>query len=200
MLKTKGFMLILAVTLMMAPGLPSPTFADGSADLPAKSEEIDKTAQANETPPKVITVGEYRRKNLPINKKNAARDVNTDANEDTDENPETNSGGTTQEANNSASELTSLGVFRTTAYCPCRSCSSGYGRRTSTGTIAQANHTIAVDPRVIPYGSKIMINGTIYTAEDCGGGVKGKHIDIYFDSHAQARRYGSRQIEVFLLP
>jgi 3D (Asp-Asp-Asp) domain-containing protein len=95
--------------------------------------------------------------------------------------------------------LTSLGSFRTTAYCPCYACSEGYGRHTSTGTIAKSNHTIAVDPRVIPYGSKVMINGTVYTAEDRGGGVKGNHIDIFYDTHAQTRQYGSRNVEVFLL-
>lgn len=93
----------------------------------------------------------------------------------------------------------SLGIFRTTAYCPCRSCSEGYGRCTSTGATARANHTIAVDPRVIPYGSQIMINGIVYTAEDCGGGVKGNHIDIFYDTHAQTRQHGIRREEVFLL-
>lgn len=98
------------------------------------------------------------------------------------------------------SNMRSLGTFRTTAYCPCYSCSEGWGRRTSTGAIAKANHTIAVDPRVIPYGSKVMINGVIYTAEDRGGGVKGNHIDIFFDTHSQTRQHGSQRTEVFLLP
>jgi 3D (Asp-Asp-Asp) domain-containing protein len=109
------------------------------------------------------------------------------------------------ESNNSYTDysvqtgLISLGAFRTTAYCPCYACSEGYGRHTSTGTIAKSNHTIAVDPRVIPYGSKVMINGTVYTAEDRGGAVKGHHIDIFYDTHAQTRQYGSRNVEVFLL-
>lgn len=100
---------------------------------------------------------------------------------------------------NSSSNLRSLGVFRTTAYCPCRKCSGGWGGRTSTGTIAAANHTISVDPRVIPYGSRIMIGGVVYTAEDCGGGVKGNHIDIFFNTHGETRSYGSRNVEVYLI-
>lgn len=96
-------------------------------------------------------------------------------------------------------ELQSLGMFRTTAYCPCHRCSEGWGRATSTGATAQANHTIAVDPRVIPYGTRLMIDGIIYTAEDRGGGVKGRHIDIFFDEHTQTRQHGSRQQEVFLV-
>ncbi len=100
---------------------------------------------------------------------------------------------------NSSSNLRSLGAFRTTAYCPCRKCSGGWGGRTSTGTIAAANHTISVDPRVIPYGSRIMIGGVVYTAEDCGGGVKGNHIDIFFNTHGETRAYGSRNVEVYLV-
>ncbi len=94
----------------------------------------------------------------------------------------------------------SLGTFRTTGYCPCRHCSGKWGKRTSTGAVPRSGHTVAVDPRVIPYGTKLMINGTVYTAEDCGGGVKGKHIDIYYDTHSQAQQHGSRSMEVFLVP
>lgn len=93
-----------------------------------------------------------------------------------------------------------LGVFKTTAYCPCYSCSEGWGKNTSTGAIAQASHTIAVDPRVIPYGSKVMINGTVYTAEDRGGSVKGNHIDIFFNTHGETYQHGVRYAEVFLIP
>lgn len=92
-----------------------------------------------------------------------------------------------------------LGTFKTTAYCPCYSCSEGWGRQTSTGALATSNHTIAVDPRVIPYGSKVMIDGVIYTAEDRGGGVKGHHIDIYFNTHGETRQHGTRKTEVFLV-
>lgn len=97
------------------------------------------------------------------------------------------------------SGVRSLGVFRTTAYCPCKRCSGGWGGRTSTGTIASANHTISVDPRVIPYGSRIMINGVVYTAEDCGSGVKGNHIDIFFNTHGETQAYGTRNAEAFLI-
>lgn len=93
----------------------------------------------------------------------------------------------------------SLGVFKTTAYCPCRSCSAGWGRQTSTGAIAATNHTVAVDPRVIPYGTKLMIDGIIYTAEDKGGGVKGKHIDIFYNTHGETLQHGVRNTEVFLV-
>lgn len=95
--------------------------------------------------------------------------------------------------------LVSLGTFKTTAYCPCYGCSEGWGRRTSTGALASASHTIAVDPRVIPYGSQVLINGVIYTAEDKGGGVKGNHIDIYFNTHGETQAYGVQYAEAYLV-
>ena len=72
-----------------------------------------------------------------------------------------------------------------TAYCGCYSCSEGYGNMTATGRTARPNHTIAVDPSVIPYGTQVEINGITYTAEDCGGGVNGYSIDVYFAEHWQ---------------
>ncbi|MDO4294905.1 MAG: 3D domain-containing protein [bacterium] len=106
----------------------------------------------------------------------------------------------TEEENTDANtSLQSLGVFKLTGYCPCNRCSEGWGRHTATGAIASSNHTIAVDPSVIPYGTQVMINGIIYTAEDRGGGVRGKHIDIFYDTHAETRQHGTTQAEVFLV-
>lgn len=102
-------------------------------------------------------------------------------------------------AQSSSPSLVSLGVFKTTGYCPCRSCSAGWGRSTHTGAVATSNHTIAVDPRVIPYGTRVMINGIVYTAEDRGGGVKGNHIDIFYDNHTLAKGHGAQHAEVFLV-
>ena len=92
----------------------------------------------------------------------------------------------------------SLGYFTCTAYCGCSYCSEGYGSMTATGVYARANHTIAVDPSVIPYGTWVVINGITYKAEDCGGGIKGNEIDIYFEDHAATEAFGVRTCEVFL--
>lgn len=89
-----------------------------------------------------------------------------------------------------------LGKFTLTAYCGCSKCSSGTGK-TATGTKPKANHTIAVDPNVIPYGMQVKIGKTIYTAEDRGSAVKGKHIDIYFDSHQEALDFGKQKKTVY---
>lgn len=93
---------------------------------------------------------------------------------------------------------TYLGTFYCTAYCPCYECSEGYGDMTSTGVRARSYHTIAVDPSVLPYGTKVVINGIVYTAEDCGGGVRGKHIDIYFDTHYEAMNYDTGYHDVYI--
>lgn len=91
-----------------------------------------------------------------------------------------------------------LGEFKLTAYCGCWSCSEGYGNGTATGTIAQPDHTIAVDPNVIPYGSVVYINGNMYVAEDCGGGVNNNHIDVYHNTHDEAVEFGVQYADVWL--
>ena len=52
------------------------------------------------------------------------------------------------------------------------------------------NRTIAVDPRIIPLGSKVEINGRIYIAEDTGGAIKGNRIDMCVSSHSEAYAKG----------
>ena len=92
-----------------------------------------------------------------------------------------------------------MGEFMLTAYCPCEECSEGYGRHTSTGKIARAEHTIAVDPDVIGYGAKVEIDGDLYRAEDCGGAVHGDHIDIFFDTHAEVDDYEVQYDDVWII-
>jgi 3D (Asp-Asp-Asp) domain-containing protein len=78
---------------------------------------------------------------------------------------------------------TKIENVKLTAYCPCTECSGKWGTLTKLGTTAKEGRTIAVDPNVIPLGSEVLIEGKIYIAEDIGGVVKGKVIDIYFDEH-----------------
>ena len=88
-------------------------------------------------------------------------------------------------------------IYLLTAYCPCYECSEGYGDMTATGKRAVEGRTIAVDPNTIPYGTELYIDGVGYrTAEDCGGLVKGKHIDIYFDCHSKVDAFGKKYAEV----
>ena len=84
-------------------------------------------------------------------------------------------------------------IVNASAYCPCYRCCGKCDGITATGTKATAGRTIAVDPKVIPYGTEVIINGNTYVAEDCGGAIKGNRIDVYFDTHAEALQFG-RQI------
>lgn len=91
------------------------------------------------------------------------------------------------------------GIFQVTGYCSCEIC-CGDNRQevvTKTGTVPQINHTIAVDPEVIPLGTKVMIDGIVYTAEDTGSMVKGNVIDIFFATHQQALDFGRQEKEVY---
>jgi 3D (Asp-Asp-Asp) domain-containing protein len=82
-------------------------------------------------------------------------------------------------------------LFTITAYCGCEKCCGKTDRITTTGTCAVEGVTIAVDPTVIPYGSLVDIEGIgTFVAEDCGGAIKGNKIDIYFERHEDALRFG----------
>lgn len=94
--------------------------------------------------------------------------------------------------------LKSLGTFKLTAYCPCARCCGKCDGITATGTKATAGRTISVDPSKIPYGTEVIINGHTYIAEDCGGAINGNRIDIYFDSHAEALKFGIQYANVYV--
>ena len=74
------------------------------------------------------------------------------------------------------------------------------GGITATGTKARYG-TLAVDPKVIPYGTKVYIKelDKVFTAEDCGGGIKGNKIDIYMPTTAQCNSWGVRNITIQIL-
>lgn len=100
----------------------------------------------------------------------------------------------------SDASLKSLGTFRITHYCPCSICCGPWADGiTSTGVTAVTNHTIAVDPSQIPYGSQVVINGQVYVAEDCGGAIKTNCIDIYVASHEEGESKGVYYTEVYLI-
>ena len=96
------------------------------------------------------------------------------------------------------SDKKSMGRFKLTGYCACAYCCGKTDGITSTGVKAKAGRTIAVDPRVIPYGSTVIINGKTYIAEDCGGAIKNNKIDIFFNTHQEALEWGVKYAEVFI--
>lgn len=115
-------------------------------------------------------------------------------------------------------KLRELGTFKLTAYCPCHDCchyklNDGTWNcggedsekckhlvenpKTSISKTPKSNNTVAVDPKKIPYGTKLYINGNYYIAEDCGGAVKDNVIDVYFDTDEEACNFGVQYAKVF---
>ena len=95
--------------------------------------------------------------------------------------------------------VTDLGNFTATHYCSCAKCCGTETGETATGTQATAERTIAVDPEIIPLGSKVIINNKVYIAEDTGGAIKGNRIDIYCESHQEALELGVKKVKVYLI-
>jgi len=95
-------------------------------------------------------------------------------------------------------EQISLGEFTITHYCACSRCCGKSDGVTATGTQATEGRTIAVDPEVIPYGTKVLIDGHEYIAEDCGSAIKGQRIDIYVADHDEALSRGRITREVWV--
>jgi len=89
-----------------------------------------------------------------------------------------------------------LGSFHATAYCGCEKCSGGH-THTYSGTIPQANHTIAADLNLFPIGTKLLINGIVYTVEDKGSSVVDNRVDIFFETHEEALAFGLQNVDVY---
>lgn len=92
--------------------------------------------------------------------------------------------------------------FNATAYTKT---DAGCDDYTATGTKVRIG-TVAVDPRVIPYGTRMFIMSNdgkyiygIATAEDCGGAIKENRIDLYFDTTAECFQFGRRSCTVYFL-
>ena len=76
---------------------------------------------------------------------------------------------------------------------------------TATGTLARYG-AIAVDPSVIPYGTRMYIvswdGSVVYgyaTAEDCGGAINGARVDLYYDTYEECIQFGRRDCIIYFL-
>ena len=85
-----------------------------------------------------------------------------------------------------------LGEFMLTYYCACRKCNGGPGIDRFGDPLVWG--TVAVDPKVIPLHTQLVIDGydAVFTARDTGGKwVQGKHIDVFVPvSHSEALKMG----------
>lgn len=106
-------------------------------------------------------------------------------------------------------DYVSLGEYKLTSYCACEKC-CGYWATirptdadgnpivyTASGAVARQGVTVAADTDILPYGTVLLIGGEEFIVQDCGGGVNGKHIDIYFEDHQAAVAFGVKYKEIF---
>ena len=57
-----------------------------------------------------------------------------------------------------------------------------------------AGHTVAMAG--VPFGTQLLINGTVYTVEDLG--TPYGHVDIYFGSHSEALSFGISKLQTYI--
>ena len=93
-------------------------------------------------------------------------------------------------------------TVRATAYTHT---DAGCDMITSTGSTVHWG-TVAVDPRYIPYGTKMFIMASdgsyiygVATAEDCGGDIKGDRMDLYMPTYQQCIEFGRRRCTLYFL-
>lgn len=92
-------------------------------------------------------------------------------------------------------------TYTITAYCPCSKCCGEWADGfTATGDLAHEGVTIAVDPEEIPLGTRVWIEGIgERVAQDIGGAIKGKRIDIFFYNHQAALNFGKQELEITII-
>ncbi len=88
-----------------------------------------------------------------------------------------------------------------TAYCPCNQCNYPYGGKPSYIGLPLGHGIVAVDPNVIPLGTRLYIEGYGEAiAADTGGAIKGNRIDLCFSDHQSALKFGIQNVKVYVLP
>ncbi len=97
---------------------------------------------------------------------------------------------------------TKVDYVRATAYTHT---DEGCTTTTATGTTVRRG-TVAVDPRYIPYGTRMFIVASdgsyvygLAQAEDCGGDIKGDRMDLYLPTYAECIAFGRRRCTVYFL-
>lgn len=116
--------------------------------------------------------------------------------------------------NNPPTEYKEVIEATATAYCLCQKCcgkspsSPGYGVTASGLKIVPGTgmKVIAVDPKVIPLGSKVYVEGLngawdygYAVAGDTGGAIKSMKIDLYMDSHEETLSWGRKKVNIYVI-
>lgn len=96
-------------------------------------------------------------------------------------------------------------VFTATAYDASPADNGQWAGKTSTG-MPLVYGVVAVDPKVIPYGTKMYIESVdgqykygYAIAGDCGGAIKGNKVDLFFPSRSTCYSFGRRAVKIYFL-
>lgn len=91
-------------------------------------------------------------------------------------------------------------VYTITAYCGCYDCCGKTDGITASGVKAEQGVTIAADTNVLPFGTKVYIDGVgERIVQDRGGAIKGNRLDLYFSDHQSALNFGRQTRKVIIL-
>ncbi|TDL30435.1 DUF348 domain-containing protein [Jeotgalibacillus sp. S-D1] len=173
-----------------------------------KSRKLKKEKVVRESVNQIVSVGtkvlvaDVSRGAQPDKKAEAAPSSNTVKATKTSAKPAQTTAAKTaaaSKADASSSEGKEMYVSSTAYTASCNGCSG----ITATGINLKANpdlKVIAVDPSVIPLGTKVHVEGYGYAvAGDTGGAIKGNKIDVFVSSQEEALQWGNRQVKIKIL-
>jgi 3D (Asp-Asp-Asp) domain-containing protein len=91
--------------------------------------------------------------------------------------------------------------MRVTAYCPCKVCCGRFAKgQTANGYVIKCRDHFAAAPQKYPFGTEIIVpqyNGDKpIIINDRGGAIKGNRLDVFFQSHARATKWGVKYLDV----
>ena len=106
------------------------------------------------------------------------------------------SGQSAKNTNGAPSKYSKVITVEATAYS---SQDPGNGNYTATGSRLKKG-IVSVDPRLIPLGTRLYVEGYGYAvADDVGGAIKGHRIDLAYDSRSEALQFGRQTVKVYVL-
>lgn len=164
--------------------VPHETISRKSGDLPFGTKKVVQKGEDGQE--KVITA--YKIEDGKIISKNVTKELVKKPK------PEIVMVGTMQVASRAGVDFTYTKKMRMQA-----SAYTYTGRRTATGTQTRVG-VVAVDPSIIPLGSRLYIDGYGFCrAEDTGGAIKGNKVDLFLPTREDCRQFGRRWVTVYLL-
>ena len=177
--------------------------AQQKAVLDKKLSDLKSTLATNQNKLNEINAEEEAKKQAEANKQAEAK-KQAEANKQAEAKETTVASSSVSSSKNSSTETvttTNTGswvTFESTAYSYKE---PGLTSKTATGVNLLSNsRVVAVDPRVIPLGSLVEVEGMgVYLAADTGGAIKGKRIDVHFSDLAEVSKWGRRNVRVRVL-